>query len=199
MSASPGRLSGNQIVVLALAACLALVLAPTIGYAAKSQLVSIADAKKPNRTAAVDKQGRLRAVVTGTVTTPVQPPPPPRPPAAPFHRERVIDGASSGPIGGPVPRGSSIAITSVSAVATTSGSGWSVISWRKAVGGVCSASGQELQRVANFRLDAAASGANANYVMTFPTPQVQRASDTPLCLYLVAAPGLAVIVDGYLF
>jgi hypothetical protein len=188
------RLTGRHIVVIVLAVCASVALAPTMVYAAKTQLVSIADAKKPSRTAKVDKQRRLQ--VTGPVAV--------APPSHPFHRgQNASDQTPT--LGAPIPKGRTLAITSLSSVwlsGMTMESGFPglrIVVRRANTAGTCPTSGPVAGVVATFFAPGDNSTAQS-WERTFPTPQVWRAGNRALCLQVDAGvAGFPVVVDGYLY
>lgn len=199
------RLSGRQVVAVVVALCAALILTPVGVYAAATQKVSIADAKRPGLSAKVDGKRRLAVHMSGEVRTRVldrvdarvsgRVEAVPRPPARPFHRETPQSGLYLGP---PVPRGTNVAITSVAAANySASSAGNMVLEWVRAVDNSCPAGPTNdfpaIQRVVFFKL-----AGESNFTHTFPVPHVRRATSTPLCLRVLAGPAY-LVVDGYLF
>lgn len=188
------RLSGNQIVVVVLAACLALVLAPVGVYAAAVQKVRLIDANS-TRAVEVDGTGRLLTKVTGTVTANGTVSARPVAPAQPLHRSGAVSAATVSIVGPPIAQGKSIAIGSVHVMWTAAG-GWSQVQVLRAeANGSCSPTGTLVQEVANIRLGSGQPHAN----VVFPVPQVVEATDRALCLAVASAIDGQVVVDGFLY
>lgn len=194
---SDRRLTGNQIVAVVFALSAAVILAPVGVYAAATQKVVIADAQTPRLTANVDSKGRIAASVGGRIESV------PRPPATPFHRGQLVS-PNTPTLGAPIPRGKSLAITSVSTVydlsMTTSDGrqGMRLVVRKASSGGSCPTTGPVYGVVMHVvPMPNAESG---HVERTFPTPQVWRATDSALCLqHDSGAAGIPVVVDGYLF
>jgi hypothetical protein len=182
---SDKRLSGNQIVVMVVAFCAAVALAPAGVYAATVTKVRLLDAKS-TRAAHINTSGRLLTDTTGSVTQ--------LPPKEPLHREGASACASSAFIGAPIPKGKNIAIGSVHALSTGCG-GWTQVVLKKAsAAGGCTPAGATLKVVANFTL-----GSTGDAAAEFPVPLIQTRTDTAICIQVVAASDVQVIVDGYTY
>lgn len=198
---SDRRLTGNQIVAVVFALSAAVILAPVGVYAAAVQKVAIADAQNPRLTANVDRNGRITASVTGRVGGRMESVP--RPPAEPFHRGQLVS-PSTPTLGAQIPKGKSLAITSVSTVydlsmTTSDGRQGVRLVVRKAdSSGICPATGPVHGVVLHvIPMPGEESG---NVERTFPTPQVWRATASALCLqHDSGVAGIPVVVDGYLF
>jgi hypothetical protein len=203
------RLSGNQIVVIVLALCGALVLAPVGVYAAATQKVSIVDAKSAKHAVKVDSDGRLQvagstdvtgnvnanvsgnvnANVAGTVSSR------PAPPAEPFHREAGLGPSTILVVGAAVPAGKNLALTSVQLMFNTIGGGWNQVSLVAAnPNGTCPTA-PVIKTVANLRLGAS----DFNEQVTFPVPVIQAATATGICVVISSAMDGQIVVDGYTY
>ena len=187
-------LSGNQIVVLVVALCAALVLTPVGVYAASITKVRLVDASAASRAVKVSSSGRVLSDVKGTVTATGTLSARPAAPTQPLHREGSGDAATYSFAGPAIPQGKNIAIGSLHFMGNNAG-GWTQVSFIKAQpNGACVAPGTSTMTIANAYL----SGSQ-NLSFEFPVPLVQPATDRAMCILVNAAAGYQLIVDGFLY
>lgn len=194
------QLTGRQVVTIVVALCTALVLTPVGVYAAATQKVTISDAKKPKQAAKVDAKGRLAVTVPGGVVAAA--------PARPFHRGLSLDPTSNS-IGAPIPKGTSLAITSLSiawAQGMSAGDGLPgvrIVVRKANADGTCPSGGAVHGTVMHYAAEANSADPQpiqVDVVRTFPTPQVWRATNRALCLQADPHVGnIPVVVDGFLY
>lgn len=188
------RLSGNQIVVLVVALCAALVLTPVGVYAASITKVRLVDASSATRAVKVSSSGRVLSDVKGSVTATGTLSARPAAPAQPLHREGSGDAAAYSFAGAAIPQGKNIAIGSLHFMGLNAG-GWTQVSFIKAQpNGACVAPGTNTMVIANANF-----GGGENVSIEFPVPLVQPATDRAMCILVTAAAGYQLTVDGFLY
>lgn len=198
------RLSGRQLVIVVVAICFAIVLAPAGVYAAAAAKVKIVDASNPSRAVKVDSGGRLQTSVSGSVTVSGNVKAAvsgtvsalPAPPTSPVHREGSLVAATSSVVGAVIPAGRNLAITSIQLMFLDAG-GWNQVKLIQASpGGTCSTGGTLLKVIANLRMSL---NGDVNEQVTFPVPVVQEANANGICVVVTSAMDGQALVDGYTY